>query len=115
MSDQRYNKPGWFTRNVFNRGVAVATREQVRDRGCSPIAGLLLSACHARNARDALAWPRRSPRQNVGATEHQFWRGGRVLQPANDGLVAMGCGGLDVLVTKNPYPCSCPSHRTEIT
>ncbi len=26
MSDEQYRKPGWFTRNVFNRGVALATR-----------------------------------------------------------------------------------------
>lgn len=26
MSDPNYKKPGWFTRNVFNRGVALATR-----------------------------------------------------------------------------------------
>src|SRR5581483_1913894 len=26
MSNERYIRPGWFTRNVFNRSVAVATR-----------------------------------------------------------------------------------------
>jgi deazaflavin-dependent oxidoreductase (nitroreductase family) len=26
MSQPNYRKPGWFTRNVFNRGVALATR-----------------------------------------------------------------------------------------
>ncbi len=26
MADERYVEPGWFTRNVFNRSVAVATR-----------------------------------------------------------------------------------------
>jgi len=26
MADEHYNKPGWFTRNVFNRIVALATR-----------------------------------------------------------------------------------------
>jgi deazaflavin-dependent oxidoreductase (nitroreductase family) len=26
MSETHYKKPGWFTRNVFNRGVALATR-----------------------------------------------------------------------------------------
>src|SRR5437764_7495469 len=26
MTDERYLEPGWFTRNVFNRSVALATR-----------------------------------------------------------------------------------------
>ncbi len=26
MADEHYKKPGWFTRNIFNRGVALATR-----------------------------------------------------------------------------------------
>ena len=26
MTDEHYNEPGWFTRNVFNRGVLLATR-----------------------------------------------------------------------------------------
>jgi deazaflavin-dependent oxidoreductase (nitroreductase family) len=26
MADEHYQKPGWFTRNIFNRGVALATR-----------------------------------------------------------------------------------------
>jgi deazaflavin-dependent oxidoreductase (nitroreductase family) len=26
MAEDRYRAPGWFTRNVFNRGVALATR-----------------------------------------------------------------------------------------
>jgi deazaflavin-dependent oxidoreductase (nitroreductase family) len=26
MSDEHYQEPGWFTRNVFNRAVALATR-----------------------------------------------------------------------------------------
>ena len=26
MSEEHYREPGWFTRNVFNRGVALATR-----------------------------------------------------------------------------------------
>lgn len=29
MAGERYQRPGWFTRNVFNRGVAVATRSGV--------------------------------------------------------------------------------------
>ena len=39
MTDDHYKKPGWFTRNVFNRAVALATRLGVsvwgsRDLGC---------------------------------------------------------------------------------
>jgi deazaflavin-dependent oxidoreductase (nitroreductase family) len=26
MADEHYKKPGWFTRNIFNRAVALATR-----------------------------------------------------------------------------------------
>jgi len=26
MADEHYKRPGWFTRNIFNRAVAVATR-----------------------------------------------------------------------------------------
>jgi deazaflavin-dependent oxidoreductase (nitroreductase family) len=29
MASEHYRKPGWFTRNVFNRGVALATRAGV--------------------------------------------------------------------------------------
>ena len=29
MAEQRYLRPGWFTRNIFNRGVAASTRAGV--------------------------------------------------------------------------------------